>query len=150
MALHLAAKRPESVRSIITIGCGGVADPAGADDFEPESLIRNNQTEFIERMKTLHFEAHCGDWQHYMRQSTRDWRMYPNLAEEDWKKLTMPMLLIGGETDQFASPRRLSAMKKKCPQAVIWSVIGGSHRPHMPSEQVKEVNTWMLDFLKTV
>ena len=36
VALHLAAMHPERIRGIITIGTGGVADPIGADDFEPE------------------------------------------------------------------------------------------------------------------
>ncbi len=47
VALHLAAKYPDMVQSITTIGCGGIADPTGAEDFEPEALIRNNQSEFI-------------------------------------------------------------------------------------------------------
>ncbi|HWT73954.1 MAG TPA: alpha/beta hydrolase [Mobilitalea sp.] len=150
VALHMAVKRPDLVRSMITIGCGGAADPDGADDFEPEALMRNNQNKFIERMKILHSEAHGGDWQHHMRQSTRDWRMYPCLSEQDWTRLTMPMLLIGGENDSFASPQRLLKMQERCPQAEIWSVPNGGHRPHMPTEQVKEVNKRMLDFLKTI
>ncbi len=150
VALHLAAKFPEMVRSIITIGTGGAADPTGADDFEPEALIRNNQAEFIARIKAVHAEAHGGDWQHHMRQSVNDWRKYPLLSDEDWAKLTMPMLLIGGENDIFASPQKLLDMKKKCPQAEVWSVPGCGHRPHMPTEQVKEVNLRMLDFLRTV
>ena len=149
VALHLAAKYPEMVRSITTIGCGGIADPTGADDFEPESLIQSNQLQLIELMKVQHAEAHGGDWQHHMRQSAQDWRRYPSLSENDWSKLAMPMLLIGGENDIFASHQRLLEMKACCPQAEIWVVPGGSHRPHMPMEQIKEVNLRILNFLKT-
>jgi pimeloyl-ACP methyl ester carboxylesterase len=150
VALHLAAKHPGLVKSIITIGCGGVADPTGSEDFTPEALIANHQDEVIQRMKTLHADAHGGDWQHHMRMSVRDWKLYPSLTELDWSRLTMPMLLIGGENDGYASPQRLMDMKCKCPQAEIYSVPGAGHRPHMPTEQVKEVNARMLDFLKRV
>ena len=150
VALHLAAKHPQMVQSIITIGTGGTADPTGADDFEPEALKRNHQDELIQLMRIQHAEAHGGDWEHFMRQSARDWRLYPCLSEEDWAKLDMPMLLIGGENDTFASPQKLLDMQKKCSQAEIFNVPGGNHRPHMPTEQVQEVNNQMLAFLRKI
>ena len=150
VALHLAAAHPELVKSIITIGCGGSADPAGSEDFTSEALIANRQDALIERIKVLHADAHGGDWQHHMRMSVRDWRLYPSLTEKDWQCLRMPMLFIGGENDGYASLQKLKDMQSKCPQADIYSVPGASHRPHMPTEQVKEVNERMLDFLKRV
>ncbi|WP_081757150.1 alpha/beta fold hydrolase [Gorillibacterium massiliense] len=150
VALHLAAKYPERVRSIVTIGCGGVADPVGADDYEPEALLRDGQTAFIERIKRLHAEAHGGDWQHHMRQSTRDWRLYPHLSEKGWLRLTMPMFCIAGEHDPFASEERLLAIQIRCPQANRWIVPDCGHRPHMPTDSVKEVNIRILEFLEGV
>lgn len=150
VALHLAAKHPELVKSIITIGCGGVADGAGSEDYEPEALLQRNETAFIEKIRVQNMEATGGDWKHHMEQSVRDWRMYPCLSEEDWEKLRMPMFLIGGEYDTFARSDRLLAMQKKCPQAEIWVVPGTGHRPHMPTENVKEVNNRILNFLETL
>jgi pimeloyl-ACP methyl ester carboxylesterase len=150
VALHMAAKHPEMVESITTIGCGGIADATGADDYEPEVLIRNNQFEFIEQIKVLHSTAHGGDWQHHLRQSAADWRNYPNLSESDWAKLLMPMLLIGGENDFYASEEKLLNMKKYCPQAEIWVVPGCNHHPHMPMDEIKEVNTKILNFIKSI
>lgn len=150
VALHLAAKYPELVHSIITIGCCGFADPTGADDYEPEALIKNNQSELIELMKVQHAEAHGGDWQYFMHQSAQDWRRYPDLSENAWSKLTMPMLFIAGEHDPFTSRQRLLDMQVRCPQAEIWAVPSCSHRPHMPTENAKEVNDRMLDFLKSI
>ena len=72
--------------------------------------------------------------------------IFPRLSDDDWSRLTMPLLFIGGEQDRFASPLKLQEMKSKCPHAEIWSVPGGSHRPHMPTEQVQEVNARMLAF----
>ncbi len=150
VALHLAVKYPELVRSIITIGCSGVADSTGSEDYEPEALIRNNQTEFIELIKVQHAEAHGGDWQQHMWQSVRDWRLYPRLSEDDWSGLTMPMFCIAGEKDPFVSWKRLLDIQLRCPQAETWIVPGCGHRPHMPTENVKAVNFRMLEFLKTV
>jgi len=149
VALHLASKYPELVRSIITIGCSGVADPTGADDYEPEALVRNNQDKFIERMKVQNMDAHGGDWQHFLRQSAKDWRLYPRLSDDDWSRLTMPMFCIAGENDPYVPRQALLDIQKRCPQARIWIVPGCSHRPHMPTESVKEVNARMLDFLKS-
>jgi len=149
VALHLAAARPELVSALVTIGTGGVPDPDGADDYEPEALAAAGNTATIERMRALHREAHGGDWQRYMRLSAADWRSYPCLSDAEWARLTMPMLLIGGEMDSFASPEKLSAMKARCPQAEIWSVPGAGHRPHMPMEQVQAVNGRILEFLRS-
>lgn len=147
VALHLAARHPERIRSLITIGCGGVADPTGSEDYEPEALLRNGHTEFIERIRNLHQDAHGGDWAHHMRQSVLDWRMYPALSDDDWKRITMPMFCIAGEMDAYASPQRLADMQARCPQAETWIVPGYGHRPHMPTDNVKEVNGRMLSFL---
>ena len=150
VALHLASKHPEMIRSITTIGCSGFADSPGADDYETETLIKNGQSELIELMKTIHNDAHGGDWQNFMRQSTLDWRRYPGITGEDWAKLTMPMLLIGGEKDTFASEENMLIMQALCTQAEIWIVPGGSHRPHMPMEQGKAVNERILAFLGSI
>lgn len=150
VALHLAAERPELVRSIITIGCGGQANAKGADDFEPEAIEAAGNTALIDRMQVMHGEASGGDWRIHMRQSAKDWREYPNLTEAQWKRLTMPMLLIGGEKDGFAAPEHLLAMQAKCPQAEIYVIPGAGHRPHMPMEQGREVTQRMLAFLHSV
>lgn len=150
VALHMAAMQPGRVRSLITIGCGGVADPTGADDWEPEALEAAGSTEVIARMVALHGEANGGDWRQFMRVSAADWRAYPALTDADWARLTMPLLLIGGERDAFALPARLEAMRARCPQAQTWVVPGAGHRPHMPMEQVQDVNARMLAFLAEV
>lgn len=150
VALHLAAKYPEAVQSIITIGCGGVADGSGSEEYEPEALLQNNNTAFIEKIRLQNMEATDGDWKHHMRQSIRDWRMYPSLSDEDWNQLKVPMFLIAGDQDSYASEDRLLAIQKKCPQADVWLVKGYGHRPHMPTENVKEVNDRILAFLAAI
>ena len=51
---YMAAKYPEKVKSLISIGGGAYPRADGAVDFLPESLISRNDTDFIEDMKLHH------------------------------------------------------------------------------------------------
>lgn len=147
VAYYMAARHPERVKSLISIGNGGVADASGAQDYEPEALLAQGETDFIEKGKALHADAHRGDWEEYLRQEVRDWKEHPALTQEEWARITMPMLLIAGEQDDFATAERLGKIKENCPQAEIWIVKGCGHRPHFPHEKAQEVNERMLRFL---
>lgn len=147
VAYYMASRYPEMIISLTTIGNGGVIYCEGYESYEPDMLIKNNETHFIETQKVLHAEAHRGNWQHYIMQEVLDWRNHPSLTKEDWSRITMPMLLIAGEEDHYASEDFLLAIKEKCPQAEIMIVPGSGHRPHMPMEHVKEVNQRIFSFL---
>lgn len=116
----------------------------------PETLLKQGAEEFIENVKHLHAEAHGGDWQEYLRQEVKDWKGHPYIKDEEWAQITMPMLLIAGEHDDFASEQRLEQIKEKCSQAEIFIVKNCGHRPHFPNEEVKLVNEKMLAFIKSV
>ncbi|MDE7299994.1 MAG: alpha/beta hydrolase [Lachnospiraceae bacterium] len=147
VAYYMASRHPERVQSVISIGNGGVVDAAGAEEYAPEALLARGETDFIEKTKSLHADAHRGDWMEYLRQEVKDWREHPALTPEEWSRITMPMLLIAGEQDSFASVERLEKIKQSCSQAEIWIVRGCGHRPHFPHEQAQAVNERMLDFL---
>ena len=148
VAYYMASRYPDRVQSLITIGNGGVIDDVGADDFLPEALVKQGADDFIEKVKQLHAEAHGGDWQEYLRQEVKDWKEHPHLSDAAWKRITMPMLLIAGEKDDFASKERLEKIKEKCPQTEIFIVEGCGHRPHFPNEEAKKVNERMFAFLR--
>ncbi len=147
IAYYMAARHPERVQSLIAIGNGGFVDAAGAKDYTPEALLARGETDFIGKMKALHADAHQSDWKEYMRQEVLDWCSHPALTQEEWKRVTMPMLLIAGEQDMFASSENLEKIRKCCPQAQIMIAKGCGHRPHFPHERVRDVNEWMLGFL---
>lgn len=147
VAYYMAARHPERIKTVTAIGNGGVVDDVGAEDFEPEALEERGQTDFIEKVKCLHAQAHRGNWQEYCRQEVKDWRLHPSLTDEEWGRITMPMLLIAGENDGFATKRNLEAIRTHCPQAEIMIVEGCGHRPHMPMEKAIEVNNRIFDFL---
>lgn len=148
VGFYLASKYPEIVKSLTVIGNGGVIDDVGSDEYEPEYLLKNNQIDFINKIKSLHYDAHRGNWQYYCMQEVNDWRENPYLTYEDWQRITMPLLLIAGEKDSYASLDRLLNLKKMCRQAEILIVKGTGHRPHMPMEHAKEVNERIFEFLE--
>ncbi|OPJ55109.1 alpha/beta fold hydrolase [Clostridium oryzae] len=149
IGFYLASQYPEVVKSLTVIGNGGVIDDAGSDEFEPEELLKNNKIDFIDKAKSLHYDAHRGNWKYYCMQEVNDWRKHPNLSDKDWNKIKMPLLLIAGEMDHYATSERLMNIKKVCNQAEIMVVKGSGHRPHMPMENAKEVNQRIFRFLDT-
>jgi len=148
VAYYMASRHPERVKRIISIGNGGVIDSVGADNFLPEVLLMQGANQFIENIKHLHADAHGGNWKEYLRQEVKDWKEHPFMRDEEWERITMPMLLIAGEDDHFATKERLEKIKEKCSQAEIFIVKNCGHRPHFPNEEGKTVNDKMLSFLK--
>lgn len=144
---YMAAKYPDRVKSLVTIGGAAYPRAEGAEDFLPERLIEKNDTGFIEDMKIRHEQAHQGDWQTYLRNTVADWKSHPNLTENEWASIQCPALFINGEFDSLGTCTELQA---KVPSAKIYEVKGGGHRPHFIGEQVEEMNTLILDFLSAV
>lgn len=144
VGMYMASNYPERVQSFVSIGGGVAPVPDGSEDFLPESLLARNDINFIEDLKTRHFDAHRGNWQEYLRQTVADWRNHPNMTEEEWKAITCPVLFINGEHDPFGS---CTELQKKCPHAVAYEVKASGHRPHFVMEQGKEINELILKFL---
>lgn len=148
VAYYIASKHPERVLSVISIGNGGVIDDEGSVDYEPENLLKNKENEFIDTMIERHFDSHRGNWQEYMRMEVKDWRSHPQLSDEEWSQIIAPMLLIAGEKDTFANEKLLNNIKNKTPKTKIYIVKDAGHGPHFVTENAKEINDLMLDFLK--
>ncbi len=144
---YMAAKYPDRVKSLVTIGGGAYPRPNGSEDFLPESLISRNKTDFIEDTKARHLEAHRGDWQTFLRTTVADWRTQPNLTDQEWAAIKCPAFFINGETDSFGTCKEL---QQKVPHAKTFEVKGCGHRPHFVTEQAKEMNEIILEFLSFI
>ncbi len=147
VGFYMAAKYPDKVKSLITIGGGAYPRPDGAEDFLPEKLLEANATDFIEDMKARHYDAHQGDWQTYLRTSIADWLNHPSLSDEEWKAIKCPALFINGEHDPYGT---CTELQERVPQGEIYEVKGGGHRPHFVGEQIEEVNSRILNFLQDI
>lgn len=144
---YMAANYPDKVKSLVTIGGGAYPRPDGAESFLPENLTAKNDTNFIEDMKTRHYEAHRGDWQTYLRTTVADWKSHPSLTNEEWAAIKCPALFINGEHDPFGS---CSELQQKVPHGEVYEVKGSGHHPHFVGEQAKEINQRILDFLSSL
>ena len=113
---YMAAKYPDKIKSLVTIGGAARPRPEGAADFLPENLLKNGDLDFIEDIKARHHEAHRGDWQTYLRNTVADWQNHPSLTDAEWQHITCPAFFINGEHDTFGTcePRRLM-MKEVIP-----------------------------------
>ena len=144
---YLASKYPDRVKSLVTIGGAAYPHSEGCEDYLPEALLRHNDLDFIETARTRHLDAHRGDWQTYLTMTVEDWKNHPNLSEEEWKAIACPVLCVNGEHDPYGSCQEL---RQRLPEASVYQVKGGGHRPHFVGEQIDEVNARILDFLADV
>lgn len=144
---YMAAKYPEKVKSLVTIGGAAYPRPDGADDYLPENLLRKNDTDFIEDMRLRHLDAHRGDWQTYLKMTVADWKNHPSLSDDEWRNIRCPAFLINGEKDTLGT---CTELHEKVPASRIYEVRGGGHRPHFIGEQIEEINAKVLEFLSDI
>ena len=144
VGFYLAAGHPEKVRSLVTVGGGAYPRPEGADSFLPDALLREGKARFIQEIASRHADAHRGDWKTYLEQTVADWKAHPSLTDREWRAITCPAFCINGERDPFGT---CAELKAKLPQAKTYEVKGGGHRPHFVTEQAKELNAMILEFL---
>lgn len=147
VGLYLACNHADRVASLTTIGTSGFCDPTGAEAFEPEALVENEQQDMIQQMLERHLEAHQGNWQEHMRQAAQDWRLYPQLSEEQLRSIACPALFITGEHDSFAGEDKIKYLSSLVANSAYLVVPGGSHKPHMLRESPILVNDAILSFL---
>ncbi len=144
---YMAAKYPEKVKSLVTIGGAAYPRPDGADDYLPENLLRKNDTDFIEDMRLRHLDAHRGDWQTYLKMTVADWKNHPSLSDDEWRNIRCPAFFINGEKDTLGT---CTELHEKVPASRIYEVRGGGHRPHFIGEQIEEINAKVLEFLSDI
>lgn len=144
---YMAAKYPDKVKSLTTIGGAAYPRPDGAESFLPENLINSGDTGFIEDMNLRHLDAHRGDWQTYLRNTVSDWKNHPSLTDDEWKAIKCPALFINGENDSLGTCKEL---KEKVHHGRTYEVAESGHRPHFVGEKILEVNSVILDFLSDV
>lgn len=144
---YMAAKYPDQVKSLVTIGGAAYPRAGGAEDFLPERLEQSGKTAFIEDMKARHAEAHRGDWRTFLRMTVADWQSHPSLSEAEWRAIRCPALFINGARDSMGS---CAELLEKVPGARCFEVPESGHRPHFVGERAEEVNARLLEFLSDV
>jgi len=148
VGFHLANTYPQYIASLISIGCNGFPFAQNSYDYLPENLIKNKNHDFIELMKSRHFDAHRGNWEEFLRQSAADNDNYPSLSQEQLSAISAPVLIIAGENDPLLKKEETEIAKAVIPDCEFFITENGGHGPHMLGEHTMAVNQSILHFLK--
>lgn len=154
VALYMASKYPERVKSVTTIGTllqvtNKILEEA--DELEPKSLIQSDDNkEFIEVLIADHMQVYHGDWKVFVKQTVEDWRKHPNISEENLEKITAPCLFIFGEKDPAVTDYDLEYIKSHICNAEVRVVKNCNHRAHMVGNDPEKVNNMILNFLRNI
>lgn len=150
IAFYLAIKYPERVKSFISIGAAAQINEAllkKADNLEPEALIREEKTKFIELVKKNHIEAHDGNWKKFIENTIRNWRTYPDFTDEEFSGITVPCKLIIGQNDATVLESEIEKLRKLIKHIEVDVIEGCGHGPHYIFEKPVAVNHLMKAFL---
>lgn len=149
VAMYCAVNSPERIRSIVSIGSAGMVNEeinAYLRRLDPDTIDRKQYRDFLDRMKQDHAEANGGDWEGFFRQTIQNCGMCPNFSDSVLKKLTMPFLLIRGDSDRMVLNHEVERLASLLPNFRCVSVPGG-HFAHMKEETADKIIDVLLDFL---
>ena len=152
VALHVASRYPDRIRSLVTIGTAGRVTPAvvaNAGEFSPARLPSLRGQKYIDRLIANHYPAQRGNWQRLVSETIENWCTYPRLSMDDFGAIKAPALLIAGERDPLIGESDLVWLAERIPGAVYKIIPGAGHGPHMVDEQANLVNRLIGDFLQS-
>lgn len=150
VALHTAAKCPEKIKSLITIGAAScVTDglKSNADNFEYHIINNEEDKDFINLLIKNHYDAHKGDWKAFAKTSVMNWRKYPDLSSEELKRLNFPSMFIAGSEDQSIIKEHIESLAKEVENSKSSIIKGCGHGPHLINEKPLLLNNIIHDFL---
>jgi len=153
VALHLATKYPERVKSLITIGTASFPTDgikSNADNFEYHVLRNQEDKEFIDLLINNHYDAHKGDWKSFSRISIENWRKYPNVTKNDLKQIKSPAMFIAGENDKAIMSSHIEELINQVENSRSKIIEGCGHGPHLITEKPILLNNIILEFLNKI
>lgn len=151
IALYIAARYPNRVKSFITIGAASkVAEglKSNADNFEHHIVENEEDKEFINLLINNHIDAHKGDWKTFGRVSANNWRNYPNLTERELGLIRCPAMFISGANDVSIKKEDIKILGENVKNSKIEIIDGCGHGPHLVTEKPVEVTKIIDEFLK--
>ncbi len=149
LALDLALRRPEAVRSITVIGTNYCVDEltlgaaAGLDPDDIEAAAPEAAAAFGQPHDANNYP---GYWKDLITQIKTNNSVNPAWTEEDLRRIACPALLIAGENDPFANTTQMTVMKREIPGAEWLIVNHAGHTVH--HEHPEFVGARMSDFLQ--
>lgn len=148
LALDLALRRPDTVRTIAvigtnyrvdehTLGAASGLDPAGIEAAAPDAAAA-----FAERHDPANYPGYWKDLIGHIKDNNA---VNPTWSAEDLQRIACPTLLIAGENDPFANTGQMTDMKREISGAEWLIVNHAGHAVH--HEHPAFVGARIADFL---
>lgn len=140
-AYALAAEYPDKIRKVVAIG-GGLSlsgyRPEGMDwlkSFTPENFEKQNSDFITERKKIM---PHPERWNEFLEKMKIAWSEPVWVSPEKAKKITCPVLTIGGDRDGFLSTEQFVQTYKSIPDSQLAIIPNSGHVESMTNPFVFE------------
>lgn len=151
VALYVAAKCPDRINSLITIGTASIVTDglkSNADNFELHVINNEEDKDFINLLKQNHYSAHNGDWKTFGRTSTMNWRAYPCLTSKELERFDFPCMFVAGEKDEAIKKEHIDILTKEVKNSRGEIIEGCGHGPHLINEKPVLLNDMIVGFLR--
>jgi pimeloyl-ACP methyl ester carboxylesterase len=103
-ALHLAARFPDRIRTLVAISIGSEREPrlsVGRSLMDPERITRDDPA-WAARLAARHDPAHgSGSWRRLLDAIVADIAEQPLLTAQELRSIDAPTLVIAGDRDPF-------------------------------------------------
>jgi pimeloyl-ACP methyl ester carboxylesterase len=142
IGLHLAITRPE--RLIRVIASGANYSPSG---IRPDAGQHPKMVEYFGRV-TEEYQVLSPEptkWEALLGNIGQMWASEPNFTVEQLNSITVPVMFLEGENEEFIYPEHTSEMAGLIPTATLVFVSGAGHFSLW--EKPDEMNRAILDFL---
>ncbi len=144
IALYIASRWPQRVRSLVTVAAHVYIEPkmvpalpALRDQFERSEVLRMG----LGRVHGEKYNALFYSWiDGWTQERYRDWDMRPLLSG-----ITCPALVVQGELDEHATPQHARDLAAALPGAELWLVPGAHHM--LPQDNADIFNPRLVNFL---
>lgn len=127
---YLAAHHPGTVTKLVAMGGGTTVD-----DFQPGvvkelsemhiDILSRKYPDFIKYRKSQMVDP--GAYQEMINRLKATWFARPYVAEEALKQIKAPVMVMGGDRDDYISPEGFAAISKRIPGAQLCILPGCNH-----------------------
>lgn len=148
LALDLALRRPDAVRTITVIGTNYRVDEltlGAAAGLEPDDIEAAAPEAAAAFAKPHDASNYPGYWKDLIGQIKANNAVNPTWTAQDLRRIACPTLLIAGEKDPFANTDQMTDMKREIPGAEWLIVNHAGHAVH--HEHPAFVSARIADFL---
>lgn len=120
LALLVGLRRPELVRSIVTVGANMQNDATTleANEFLNPEAAERDYPDFCAELAATHDPHHYpGYWRDLLRQLYANANENLNYTEDDLRQIQAPVLLIAGERDKWANVEQTLLLRRTIPNS---------------------------------